>query len=65
MPLLEKEFPKHLADKVVDVMHLDEHLADHDVLVRLLGDYRSGGLATVGAENVLSAFERGKWTRCC
>jgi peptide subunit release factor 1 (eRF1) len=79
VPLIEKEFPKHLADKIVDVMRLDEHLADHDVLVRtldrlrekdaesdravverLLGDYRSGGLATVGAENVLSAFEKGQ-----
>lgn len=79
VPLLREQLPSHLADKVVDVLHLDiktpedevlqatletmrEHAAKDDAakVKRLLDEYRSGGLAVVGARATLAALEIGQ-----
>jgi peptide chain release factor subunit 1 len=78
-PLLMEELPKHLADKVVDVVRMDIAAPEHEVLSEtlealrakdaetdqervdaLIGAWRGGGLAVVGAEDTLQALEMGQ-----
>jgi peptide chain release factor subunit 1 len=40
VPLVQKALPKHLAEKIVDVMRLDPRTPDHDVLTRTLAQMR-------------------------
>jgi len=79
VPLLKDELPKDIAERVIDVVHLDIRTPAHDILETSLGlmqqhdtqsdrgrvdalldQYRSGGLATVGVENVKLALEMGQ-----
>ena len=79
IPLLEKQLSPFLAAKVIDVLRLDIHAPERQVLEttlaamrrqdakddaemveRLIGDYRSGGLAVVGVADVLAALSKGQ-----
>ena len=79
IPLLREQLPQHLAEKVVDILHLDIKTPEHEVLQatletmrehdarddaekvgRVLGEYRAGGLAVVGARDTLTALEIGQ-----
>lgn len=79
VPLLRDQFPKEVAGKVVDVVRLDTHAPEHEVLAvtsdvrrekdaatdrervdALLGAYRASGLACVGLDATLKAFELGQ-----
>jgi peptide chain release factor subunit 1 len=79
LPLLREHLPKDVAGRVVDVVRLDTHALEHDILrstiaalkerdaetdrervEALLGSYRASGLACVGLEDILKAFERGQ-----
>jgi peptide subunit release factor 1 (eRF1) len=79
IPLLEKQLSPFLAAKVIDVLRLDIHTPERQVLEatlaamrrqdarddaekveRLIGDYRSGGLAVVGVHDVLAALSKGQ-----
>lgn len=79
VPLLRDQFPKAVAEKVVDVVRLDTHAPEDEVLAAtsdvlrekdavtdrervdaLLGAYRASGLACVGLDATLKAFELGQ-----
>jgi peptide subunit release factor 1 (eRF1) len=79
LPLLRDQLPKHVAERIVDVVRMDVRAPQHEVLAatlaalrehdattdrerveQLVGAYRAGGLATVGAKNVKRAFEVGQ-----
>jgi peptide subunit release factor 1 (eRF1) len=79
LPILLKQFPPALAEKVVDKRRLDITARDHEVLQATLEDiqaedargdaeavratldeYRAGGLAAIGAHNVLAALSNGQ-----
>jgi peptide subunit release factor 1 (eRF1) len=79
IPLLEKQLSPFLAAKVIDVLRLDIHTPERQVLEatlvamrrqdarddsekveHLIGDYRSGGLAVVGVQDVLAALAKGQ-----
>jgi peptide chain release factor subunit 1 len=79
LPLIRAQMPKDIAERIVDVVKLDVHAPERDVLDatlatlrkkdaesdrervdELLGAYRANGLATVGLENVMNAFELGQ-----
>ena len=78
-PLLMEELPRHLADKVVDVVRMDMNAPEHEVLKtsldalrakdattdeerveQMLGAWRGGGLAVVGAKDTLEALQMGQ-----
>ena len=78
-PLLMEELPRHLADKVVDVVRMDMNAPEHEVLKtslhalrakdattdeerveQMLGAWRAGGLAVVGAKDTLQALQMGQ-----
>lgn len=79
VPMLRDQMPKHLSEKIVDILRMDQRTPEHEVLARslevlrrkdaetdeavvqdLIGQYRGGGLATVGAEEVLAALQKGQ-----
>jgi peptide subunit release factor 1 (eRF1) len=79
VPLLKEQFPKELSERIVDVVKLDTHAPEHEILEAtrqalrerdaetdrerveaLIDAYRSGGLATVGAEKSRLALEMGQ-----
>jgi peptide subunit release factor 1 (eRF1) len=79
MPTLHEQLPPHLAEKVIDILHLDIKTPEHEVLQatleamrerdakddaekvnRMLGEWRAGGLAVVGAHDTLAALEIGQ-----
>ncbi len=79
IPLIGAQLPKHLEEKIVDVLRLDQRTPAHEVLARtlevlqqkdaetdeqvveeLVGEYRRGGLAIVGAEATLAALKQGQ-----
>jgi peptide chain release factor subunit 1 len=78
-PLLKDQVPERLADKLVNVLHLDIRTPEREVLTTtlnalrrqdeetdeavvqdLIGDYRGGGPALVGAERTLAALRQGQ-----
>jgi peptide chain release factor subunit 1 len=82
VPVLRRQLPPHLADKVVDVLRLDITTPEHEILRTtveamreqdarddvervqgLLDEYRSGGLAVVGARDTLAALVHGQVDR--
>ena len=79
IPLIREQLPKHLEERIVDVVRLDQRTPAHEVLARtlevlqekdaetdeqvveeLVGEYRRGGLAIVGAEATLAALKQGQ-----
>ena len=79
VPLLREQLPKDIAERVVDVVKIDAHAGERDILQAtiaalrqkdaetdrervdvLIGAYRANGLATVGVENTMKAFELGQ-----
>jgi peptide subunit release factor 1 (eRF1) len=79
VPMLKEQMPKDVAERVVDVVKLDVHSPERDILDTtletmrekdaetdrarvdaLLGAYRAGGLAVVGVEPTMKAFELGQ-----
>jgi peptide chain release factor subunit 1 len=78
-PLLNDQLPKHLAEKIVDIVPMNVKAPDHEVLRStlealrakdaetdqervgdMIGAWRGGGLAVVGAEDTLTALEMGQ-----
>ena len=79
LPLLRDQMPKDVAGRIVDLVRLEAHAPEHDVLHStiaalkekdaatdrervdaLLDAYRASGLASVGVEDTLKAFEIGR-----
>jgi peptide chain release factor subunit 1 len=79
LPLLREHLPKDVAARIVDLVRLDTHAPERDILKStiaalkendartdrerveaLLGAYRANGLACVGVEDALKAFEAGQ-----
>ena len=79
LPLLREQLPKDIAERIVDVVKIEAHAGERDILEatiaalrqmdaesdrervdELLGAYRANGLATVGVDNTMKAFELGQ-----
>ncbi len=46
MPLIREQLPRHLADKVIDVLRLDIHTSEHEVLNATLASLRAHNIQT-------------------